>query len=172
MHPTYGKNPSTDKPFSMQNQRAYGIKHIQKVIGTLIYYARAIDSTILMEINAISAAQFGTTTTAATVAWLLDYAATYPDATVRYNASQMIFRIYSNESYQSETKSRSCAGINLFLGSPKYNDTNINNCAIHTTSEIIKNVMSEASKAKCAATFINCKTAAPLCITLKEMGHP
>ena len=65
-----------------------GINHIQKVSGTLLYYARAIDSTMLMAINAISSAQAtGTTATAAAVAWLLNYAVIHPNATIRYNAS-------------------------------------------------------------------------------------
>ena len=43
------------------------------------------------------------------------------------------------------------------------------NGAIHTTCEILKNVMSAASEAECGATFINCKAAVPLRITLEEM---
>ena len=42
----------------------------------------------------------------------------------------------------------------------------------HTTYEIIKNLMLEASKSKCGSTFINCTAAVPLLITLKEIGHP
>ena len=34
-----------------------GIKHIQKFVGTLLYYARAINSTMLMAINTVSSAQ-------------------------------------------------------------------------------------------------------------------
>ena len=45
------------------------------------------------------------------------------------------------------------------------------NGAIHTTCEIIKNVMSAASEAERGATFINCKATIPLRITLEEMGH-
>ena len=62
---------------------ADGIKQIQKIIRTLLYYARAVDSTILMDINEISVAQAnGMNATAAAVAWLLDYAAMYPDTTI------------------------------------------------------------------------------------------
>ena len=92
-----------------------------------------------MAINAISAAHAkGTITAASALAWLLDYAATYPDDTVRYEASQMILRIHSDAYYQSETESCSRAGGNLFLGSPNYKDTKENNSTIHTTCEIIK----------------------------------
>ena len=60
------------------------IRHTQKVIGKSLYYACATDSTTLMAINEISEEQDnGTTATAAAVALLLDYSATYPDDTVR-----------------------------------------------------------------------------------------
>ena len=144
-----------------------------KIISTVLYYNRAVDSTMLMAINSISESQANSTTaTAASVTWLLDYATTYPDATLRYEASQMILSIHSDASYQSETESRSCAGGHLFLVSPNYNNTKDINGAIHTTCEIIKNVMSAASEAKCGAIFINYKAAVPLRITLEEMGHP
>ena len=104
---------------------------------------------MLVSINAISEAQGnGTTSIAAAVAWLLDYTTTYPDATVRCKANQMILRTNSNSSYQLETESRSCARRNLFLVSPNYNDTKENYGTIHTTCEIIKNMMSAASEAE------------------------
>ena len=122
---------------------------------------------MLVAINAISSAQAtGTTTTANAVTWLLDYSATYPNTTISYNASQIVLRIHSDASYQSEMESRSPAGGHLFLGSNNHNDTSEKNGAIHTTCEIIKNVTSAASEAECGATFINCKAAIPLRITL------
>ena len=100
--PQYGQTTQYAKPAdNALKLDADGIKHIQKIIGTLLYYARAIDSTMLMEINAISAVQAnGKTATAAAMAWLLDYAAIYSDATVRYKESHMILHIHSNAYYQ------------------------------------------------------------------------
>ena len=47
---------------------ANGIKHTQRFMGKLLYYSRAIDNTMLMEINGISEAQTnGTTATAGLV---------------------------------------------------------------------------------------------------------
>jgi len=54
----------------------------------------------------------------------------------------------------------------------KRNDESFNNGAILTLSKIIKHVMSSASEAETAALFYNCKAAAPLRVTLMEMGHP
>ena len=42
--------------------------------------------------------------------WVLDYAASNPDATIRYHASDMVLYIHSDASYLSETKARSRAG--------------------------------------------------------------
>jgi hypothetical protein len=48
---------------------------------------------------------------------LMDYLATHPDATIRYQASDMILAIHSDASYLSETESLSRAGGIAFLSS-------------------------------------------------------
>jgi hypothetical protein len=48
--------------------------------------------------------------TLATTNQLLDYLATHPDATIRYNASDMILHIHSNASYLSVSNARSRLG--------------------------------------------------------------
>ena len=58
-------------------------KYVQSVIGTLLYYARAIDVTMLPALNEIAAAQANpTTNTLKRCKRLLDYSATYPSAFV------------------------------------------------------------------------------------------
>ena len=58
-------------------------KRIQGIVGSLLYYARAIDNTILTAINEISAVQSRPTEkTLQAVTKLLDYAATYPNTTI------------------------------------------------------------------------------------------
>jgi hypothetical protein len=52
------------------------------------------------------------------------------------------------------------------------NDEDFNNGAILTPSSIIKHVMSSASEAELAALYYRCKQAAPIRVTLEEMGHP
>ena len=44
----------------------------------------------------------GTEKTYADTLWILYYAATHPNATIRYTASDMILYIYRNSSYLSE----------------------------------------------------------------------
>jgi hypothetical protein len=74
--------------------------NIQKVIGSVLYYTRAVDPTVLMPINDIATEQTkATEKTQAATNQLLDYLATHPDGTIRYHASDMILHIHSDASY-------------------------------------------------------------------------
>jgi hypothetical protein len=73
-----------------------------------MYYARAIDSTLLVAVGTVaSAITEGTEATAKAVTHLLNYCATHPDAFIRYYASDMCLLIYSDASYLSERKAKS-----------------------------------------------------------------
>eukprot|EP00957_Ditylum_brightwellii_P166358 12664600-Ditylum_brightwellii.AAC.1 len=57
------------------------IKTVQSIIGTLLYYVRQVDPTMLVATGTIAAAQaHGREETAKAVAHLLDYCATHPEA--------------------------------------------------------------------------------------------
>jgi hypothetical protein len=59
------------------------IKEIQGVIGSILYYAQAVDITVLMALSSIAIKQSkGMTNTMEKAKQLLDYPATYPDATI------------------------------------------------------------------------------------------
>jgi hypothetical protein len=61
---------------------------IQKVTRSVLYYARAVDPTVLMPLNDIAAEQTkATEKTQAATNQLLDYLVTHPDATIRYHSS-------------------------------------------------------------------------------------
>jgi predicted protein tyrosine phosphatase len=96
---------------------------IQKVTGSVLYYARAVDPTVLMPLNDIATEQTkATAKTQAATNQLLDYLATHPDATIRYHASNMILHIHSDASYLSVSIARSRLG-GLFLLGNKPPDT-------------------------------------------------
>ncbi len=60
-------------------------KYICQVIGVLLYYGRAVDSTILVGLSSLAAAQAKPTKyTVFLIKWLLDYAATNPDTILTY----------------------------------------------------------------------------------------
>jgi hypothetical protein len=80
---------------------------IQKVTGSVLYFSRAVDPTVLMPLNDIATEQTkATEETQAATNQNLDYLATHPDATIRYHASDMIFNIHSDAYYLSVSKAR------------------------------------------------------------------
>jgi hypothetical protein len=83
---------------------AGGLTRIQRIIGTLLFYGRAIDSTLLVALGTLSAAQpKRTAATSQAIIQLLSYCATHPDATIWFIASEMHLHIQSNASYLSES---------------------------------------------------------------------
>jgi hypothetical protein len=94
------------------------IKEIQRVIASILYYARAVDITVLMALSSIAIEQSkqGTTNTMEKAKQLLDYLATYTDATIRFRASDMIMNVHSDASYLSESDARSRACGHFCMG--------------------------------------------------------
>jgi hypothetical protein len=71
--------------------------NIQKVTGSVLYYARPVDPTVLVPLNDIATEQTkATEKTQAVTNQLLDYLATHTNATIRYHASYMILHIHSD----------------------------------------------------------------------------
>jgi hypothetical protein len=66
------------------------IKEIQRVVGSILYYMRAVDITILMALSSIASEQMrGWTNMMAKAKQLLDYLAMHPDATIQFRASDI-----------------------------------------------------------------------------------
>jgi hypothetical protein len=85
--------------------------HIQKITGSVLYYARAVDPTVLMPLNDIATEKTkATEKTQEAANQLLDYLATHPDVTIRYHKSGMILHIHSDASYLSVSHARSRLG--------------------------------------------------------------
>ena len=75
-------------------------RRIQSAIGSLLYYARALDCTMLPTLNQLGATQARPTQeTKDKLSCLLDYAATYPEAIVRFHASEMILNVDFDAAY-------------------------------------------------------------------------
>jgi hypothetical protein len=129
---------------------------------------------MLVALGSLAAAQAnGTQATAKAAVHLLNYAATHPEAKIRYYASAMVLHNHSDASYLSEPQARSRVGGYFFLSShPDTTSTPLLNGAVHVLSNILRNVMSSASEAKVGALFINGQEGCPLWTTLEEMGWP
>jgi hypothetical protein len=181
--PVYGKKtqlaaPEDDAP---KLDKA-GILKVQQVVGTSLYYARAVDMTTLAAIGSISAEQSNATeATKQKITRLLDYFATHPNATVRYHRSGMVLYFHTDASYLSERKARSRLGGYFFLSSrpvdPKRRPLATDpappsNGAVKVNSTIMKSVLASAAEAETGAMFYNSQDALPIRVTLEEMGHP
>ena len=92
-------------------------KVFQQVIGTCLYYVRAVDCTILRAISSIASTQAkATEETEQRVKQLLDYLFTLPNAKVRFYVSKMILNVHSDASHLSEPGSKSRAVGVYFMG--------------------------------------------------------
>jgi hypothetical protein len=136
-----------------------------------LYYARAVDPTVLMPLNDIATEQTKVTEkTQAATNQMLDYLATHPDAIIRYHASDMVLHIHSDASYISVSDAGSRLGGTFFLGnkSPKQYALNV---SILNVAAVIKNVVASAAELEVGACFHNAQSGAPLRVTLTELGH-
>jgi hypothetical protein len=150
-----------------------GIKRLQQIIGTLLYYARAVGSTMLVALSDLSSSQAkGREATNSAATQLLDYCATHSEASIRYCASKMALQIHSDASYLSLAKGCSSAGGQIYLVTTvNLTKPILNNGPILTISVILKHVMSSAAKAEVPGLFVNAKEGEILRTTLEEMGY-
>jgi hypothetical protein len=161
----YVEDPDQSPPLNKQDTT-----FIQEVIGVFLYYARAVDCTMLTALSSLATQQAKPTqNTLQHIKRFLDYAMTHQDAIITYRASNMILAAHSDASYLSETKAQSRAGGHFFLS--ENDEVPRNNGAILTIAQIIKSVMSSAAEAELGALYINAREAIPLRHLLEELGH-
>jgi hypothetical protein len=144
---------------------------IQKVTGSVLYYARAVDPTVIMPLNDIATEQTkATEKTQAATNQMLDYLGTQPDATIRYHASNMILHIHSDASDLSVSSARRRLRGLFFLGNKSPEQDTLNGSALNVAA-VIKNVVASAAESEVGACFHNAQSGAPLRATLSELGH-
>jgi hypothetical protein len=109
-------------------------------MGSNLYYARAVNKTILMALSSIAVEQTkATTRTMGRCIELLDYLATNSDAKVQFHASDMVMNIHSNVFYLSKTMACSQACGHFFMGwTPKNGKAIRLNRALYTNTTIFK----------------------------------
>ena len=148
------------------------IKHLQQIVGTFLFYSRAVDPTMLTALSTIATKQSQSTpNTKEKADHFLKYAASHPDATIKFFKSDMILKIHSDASYLSEQQGRSRAGGHFYLGNREDQADPLNGPILNTTG-ILANVMSAASEAEAAALFTNMKEGVIQYIALEEMQWP
>jgi hypothetical protein len=169
---TYGAKsqltPDADTSELLDDNRKH---RIQEIVGSLLYYARAVDNKLLVALSAIAARQASATVaTEQAVHLLLDYVATYPADGIVYRSSDMVLCAHADAGFLNEANSRSRAGAHVFLSEnepfPRFNG------AVLTIAQIIKFVMASAAESELAALFIAAREMIPHRQTLIAMGWP
>jgi hypothetical protein len=156
-------------------------KRIQEILGTLLYYARAVDSTILVALGSLASEQSkGTELTLQRITHLLNYCATHQEAAVLFNKSNRVMHVESDASYVSLPNAQSrYAGFHYLSSQPANPGTALTddealppmNGAINIMCNILRVVVSSTAEAELAGLFHNAKEASAIRITLLELGH-
>jgi hypothetical protein len=115
--PVYGAQPQLTSPVDdTALLPPSALTRIQEITGTLLFYARAIDCTMLVALGTLAYNKSkGTQATFQALTQLMNYSSTHPDDIVRYTASDMYLHIHSNALCLSGAKARSRAGGTFFL---------------------------------------------------------
>ena len=97
----YGKRIQLADPVLPHHQAPKeDIKRCQQIVGTFLFYARAVDPILLPALNTLSETQANPSKdTIKNINQLLDFVATYPNAKIRYKASDMHLWIDSDAAY-------------------------------------------------------------------------
>jgi hypothetical protein len=152
-------------------------KYVQSCVGSMLYYARAVDSTMLPAINEISGQQSApTVNTMKACRMLMDYASTYPTAIIRYHASDMVLHIDSDAAYLVLPNARSRYAGHYFLSNtPPPHPAKPNpkpNGAVLTICKTVRGVMASAAETETGGVYGNAQEAIACRTSLLALGHP
>ena len=97
----YGADAQSPLPKDMlQKLNDKEIKQVQKIVGSILYYTRAVGMTVLMALSTIASEQTkGTERTLEKAYQVLHYLATHPNAVVQFRAPDMVMNIHSDALY-------------------------------------------------------------------------
>ena len=139
-----------------------------------MYYGRAIDYTILPALNDIASAQAQPTQrTRDKTQQLMDYLHTYPNAYLRYYASNMVLHVDSDAAYLVAPKARSrVAGYFHLSDHPNVTKHPKLNGAILVECKTLRHVVSSSAEAEVAGIFHNAGMAVPIRYMLESLNHP
>jgi len=171
IEPAYGsRQPQRATPESQaQPLDKHGTTRIQAINGTFMYYGRACDPCILPALNEIASEQASPTTeTIERTTMLMDYLHTYPNAVIRYYASDMHLKTTVDAAYLVLPKARSRAAAHYHFG---WANSDRVNGAVDVLCQTIKNVVTSAAEAETGGIYLGCKHACPILAMLEELGH-
>ena len=103
----------------------------------------------------------------------MDYVYTYPNAYIRYYASDMVLHVDSDAAYLIAPKARSRVAGYFRMGNQQNNKTKSTlNGAIHVECKTLRHVVSSAAEAEKVGVYHNAQMALPIWVVLQALNHP
>jgi hypothetical protein len=167
--PNYGnpgeqKAAMDDSPLASEEDK----KILQSVVGTLLYYSRAVDPSICTAVHQLGSVQSKPTENDMTnMNRLLQYVSTHSNNGIRYYASNMTLQLMSDASYLSRPKARSVCEWLSYFGLPQYI-----NGPISCGSWMIGCVCASVFEAEIAGGFQCAQAAAHHRRITHDLGYP
>ena len=129
------------------------IHFLQRIVGKCLYYARAVDNTMIHALNDLaSQVTTGIMKTELAQKCFLNYCATNPDASIVFYASDMVVKVDSDATYIIASKARSRTVSFIYMGNHKENQQIINGL-IMIIAPILKMVVASAAETEVGAFF-------------------
>ena len=168
----YAPNPDTTRAATPKET-----KHVQSVTGTFLYYCRAIDPMMIVALNDITAVQSKpTVTTLKKCERLMDYAATYPKAKLRFFSSDMVLHVDSDAVYlvQNNTRSRITGYyiLSTYPPPPPAIPQPAPNAPILVECKTLQTIVASAAEAETGSLFHNGQIIIHIRRQLEALGHP
>ena len=158
--------PDTFHPISTSNKTK-----VQQIIWCLLYYARALDNTMLIALNTIAQSQSNPTQHTAKLCYQLpDYCATYPNVGLKYHKNNMILHIHSDASYLVAPYTKSRISWYFFLSSDPTKPTT-QDAPIRFECKTLHRVVTSSGEWETAAVFHNVQIAIHIRYMLQQLGH-
>ena len=147
------------------------ITRVQSIIGSLLYYARAVDCTLLSALNTLSTQQASPTELTLHLCHrLLDYAVTYPHMKLRFHSNDMVLTVNLDAAYLVAPKARSCVAGQFSLGSTS--SPSSPSGPILVECRTLRHVVASSAEAGVAGGFHNAQTAIPIRHILTSLNYP
>jgi hypothetical protein len=169
IQPIYGKAVTQKATVDVSPLASPAQQHeLQVVLGTLLYYARTVDPSVLTVVHELGSVQSRPTLNdIKKMERLLQYVSSHQYHGIRFHASSMQLQIQSDASYLSRPHAKSVLGGLHYLGS-----SDLINGPIFCTSKLISCVVTSAAEAELGAAFQNGQKGAQFRNTLVELGYP
>ena len=148
-------------------------KYIQSVVGSYLYHARALDTSLLPAINEISRYQSQPTfDTKQKCQRLMDYVNTYKNVSIIYHASDMVLHVDSDAAYLVAPKARSHIASYYYVSNhPTKVKHPTRNGAVLIECNTLRQVVSSAAEAETAGLFYAARTEVPIRQFLIHLRH-